>query len=437
MARRSICGVAVLFAALLGAFAAVAGPRAVTFSYAPVLLAPDEWTQVRAVLYTEFAEEAAKVRAQGNDLLDAERTTVARADIDFDGVEELFVMLYGPDVVCFPATGCLTAVLGRGKDDEPWSFVAAPISILSEGPPRLYLRDEVVGRARTFFSSVDPLIEEPQPDERVKFVRGANALAEADWSTLRDQLAEPFAGRVRERADVDIAQLNAHVPSGTAEWIVTVRNGCATGTRCPVIAFAQVEGRWRPAQLPEVPEVFIGADGLPVLFLRDERKFGWRSGYSTQNGEPRRRVPFVDWGRYGMTTAMLADIGLVERTTGEWLGKRGNAYTGAEFLRDRTLQEMALDRWIDEVADPIGEAAGLWIFEGRVIDYGTEKVNVTHAGITSAVLAEGIAPVLVFFGMLSRTEYKLSEDRYPTTLRASFTVIANRMRDFQNAMPAR
>ena len=143
--------------------------------------------------------------------------------------------------------------------------------------------------------------------------------------------------------------------------------------------------------------------------------FGWHqdSGYMVGNGGPVDHLPYLTcWIPLDdATAAMLADIGLVDRATGAWLGRRGNAYTGGEFLRDPTLQQLALERWVDEVADPIGEAAGLWLFEGRIIDYGTEKVQVTHAGITAALLAEGVAPVLLFFGMLSRTNYVLDESR--------------------------
>jgi hypothetical protein len=437
MVQRWMIGIGAALVVALASFAAAAGPRPVIFQYAPDALGPEEWTQVRAVLNEQFADLAAAVRANGDEMLDVELTTVAKADVDFDGVAELFVMLYRPDVVCFPDEGCRTAILTRFADNRPWRFLAAPVSILSEGPPRFYLREEVAGRTRTFFSSVDPLVEEPQPDERVPFVRGAGALMEEDWVAIRDSLAVPFPGLVRERSDLDVAQVNAHIGSATPEWIVTLRNGCAAGERCPTVAYAKVNGTWRPARLPEVSAVFVGEDGLPILFLRDETKFGWRSGYTAPTAQARRRIPFPDWGRYSMTAPMLADIDLMDDDTGEWLGTAGNAYTGAEFLRDSTLQQMALERWIDRVADPMAEAAGLWLFEGRVIDYGTEKVKVTRAGISAATVAEGNAPVLVFFGMLARTNYVLDRSRFSAGLVASFTVIADRLRQFQHAEPPR
>ena len=46
-------------------------------------------------------------------------------------------------------------------------------------------------------------------------------------------------------------------------------------------------------------------------------------------------------------------------------------------------------------------------------------------------------PVLLFFGMLSRTNYVLDESRFSAALAASFTVVAKRMRDFQAAELAR
>ena len=232
-------GVGAAVAVALMPFGAMAGPRPVTFSYAPDLLAPAEWAQVRDAVNETLADFAAGVRGRGDDMLDVERTPVAKADIDFDGVDELFVVLYGPDVVCFAEEGCRTAILKRFGDDDPWEFLAAPVSVLSDGLPRLYLREEVAGRGRTMFSSVDPFVEEPQPDERVRFARGAGALAEGDWAAIRDSLAESLPGRVRDRTDVDVAQINAHVASATPEWIVAVRNGCAAGERCPTIAFTK------------------------------------------------------------------------------------------------------------------------------------------------------------------------------------------------------
>lgn len=342
MARRSIGGIAVFLAALLGAFAAVAGPRPVTFYYAPELLAPAEWTQVRRTLYAEFAEDAAKVRAQGDDLLDPEHTTVAKADIDFDGVEELFVMLYGPDVVCFPFEGCLTALLRHDRDGAPWRFDSAPVSIFSDGPPVFYLREEITHSVRdgvahlrrTFFSAVDPLIEEPGPDERIRFRNGD--LTPAEWQALAPQLNSIPGVRVREPRDLDVARTDVHSAAGP-EMVLVPREECGVGHLCRAfVASLNGERGWRLAPLAALDDVYVGGDNLPILFLREERRFGWRTGY-TSDGAPRARVPFIDWGRYGMRKPMLAEIGVVDMATGAWTGRGDGAKTGAEFLNEEAV----------------------------------------------------------------------------------------------------
>jgi hypothetical protein len=160
--------------------------------------------------------------------------------------------------------------------------------------------------------------------------------------------------------------------------------------------------------------------------------------YTTRNGETYVRWPFLSWGRYGMSRPMLADIDAIDLQTGRWTGANGGARNGAEFEADRAIQEMALDRWIDEVADPIADALGFYTFEGRVIDWFGQPVKVTRAGIHAALLAEGTASTSVFFGMLSRKSYKIESERdFPPTLAASFRVIGHRFRELQNTEPAR
>jgi hypothetical protein len=267
-----------VLAAVLLAGPVPAGPRQITFSYAPDALAPDEWRAVRELLYREFAAEAAEaaeVRRRGDDMLDERQTTVAHADIDFYGIDELFVLLYGPDVVCFPTRGCALAMLERTEPTQPWRLAGVPTYVFSVGPPLLYMREDIAGEGRrVLFSTPDKLVAEPGPDLRVPFQRGADALAEAEWVALRDELNAVLDGRVRTRADLDVARIDAEVTTNPLELLVVVRAGCGGAVRCPIYAFSDRDGALRGTRMHDLDTVFIDAKNDPVLLLREDTKLG-------------------------------------------------------------------------------------------------------------------------------------------------------------------
>lgn len=130
-----------------------------------------------------------------------------------------------------------------------------------------------------------------------------------------------------------------------------------------------------------------------------------------------------------MRKPMLADIDMFDLNTNRWTARNDGPKTGAEFLSEEMWQEKALDDWMREVADPLIDAMELGRQEGRTMLWGDEEVRITRNGLRSAMLAEGALPVAVFFGMLSRQNYRVTSDgQFADSLRSSFTVIGQRLR---------
>ena len=212
------------------------------------------------------------------------RIQVGQADIDMDGVPEVFAT--GREDDC-EKWGCYTGVYK--KVDGNWVEVEGLSAFFgNDDDPLIYIREEVVDGMRTLYSSRHEPLADPGPDQRVVFGTANEVFSSEDWveSYLSgfDRGPENYWFGRFDMNDDGIDEIFAtRIPDGDCGvWF------CVTGVQ------VKWGDEWFSPNAFELPfNAMIGDDGLPEIYVRDEWKDGYRTYYTSLDG-PRERVPFPD-----------------------------------------------------------------------------------------------------------------------------------------------
>jgi hypothetical protein len=216
------------------------------------------------------------------------RVAAGLADINFDGRAELFLTTEAREYC--PNAGCDTAIYS--VVDGVWKVVGGLRTVSDEdGVPLIYVREEVVDGMRTYYSSYHDPIENPGPDQLMKFGTADEMITDAEWPGLVEGLMRSWLQDYWDR-DRWLYGRHALNDDGIDEVLITSAPGIGcSNLSCVTHLYSKKGDRWFLLETYVWFDALIGDDGLPKIYVRDEFREGYRTIY-TNLGGPRERVPF-------------------------------------------------------------------------------------------------------------------------------------------------
>lgn len=167
-----------------------------------------------------------------------------------------------------------------------WTVIGELVAeIGNNGDPLIYVREEVVGGIRTFYSSRHEPVENRGPDRRVAVGTAEEIFTEEELRIFPPLNFGTPAELLFGRFDMD--------DDGVDEVFTAYLSNSVCNELCYPTDFRTLfQGKWfTPVAFMDFLIARLGEDGLPHIYVRDEWRWKYRTYYTSLDG-PRRRVPF-------------------------------------------------------------------------------------------------------------------------------------------------